>query len=172
MGSALSEDDASLVLVDGSKIEKVQELTYLGTKLSCDGEITPEVSCHIARASKAFVRLRVPDFLNRTLSTDTKRAIYKFVVVSYFVIKGRDMDLKALDVRRLNSFHNRCVRTILGITRFQQWQRRITSQHLSGQFGLYWSIADFILKQRLRWLGHLGRMNSEQLPKQLLFRNF
>ena len=73
--------------------------------------------------------------------------------------------LKAPDVRRLSSFHNHCVRTILGVTGFQQWQNRITSWRLSGQFGLYWSIANFILKQRLKWPGHLGRMNSERLPQ-------
>ena len=68
MRFVLSEDDASLVLVDGSEIEKVQEFTYLGTKLSCDGEITPEVSCHIAGASKTIGRLRVPVLIPRELS--------------------------------------------------------------------------------------------------------
>ena len=32
----------------------VEDFTYLGSKLSCNGEISPEVSCRIARASKAF----------------------------------------------------------------------------------------------------------------------
>ena len=169
VGSALSEDDVSPVSVDGGQIEMVHEFTYLGSKLSYDGEITPEVSCRIARASKAFGCLREPVFLNRTLSTDTKRAVYKAVVVSILLYGAETWTLKAPDVRRLNSFHNRCVRTILGVTRFQQWQSRITSRRLSGQLGLYWSIADFILQQRLKWLGHLGRMNSERLPKQLLF---
>ena len=169
VGSALSEDDVSPVLVDGGEIEIVEEFTYLGSKLSCDGEIFPEVSCHIARASKAFGCLRVPVFLNRTLSTDTKRAVYKAVVIFILLYGAETWPLKAPDVRRLNSFHNRCVRTVLGVTRFQQWQSRITSWRLSGQFGLYWSIADFVLKQRLRWLGHLGRMDSNRLPKQLLF---
>ena len=51
--------------------------------------------------------------------------------------------LKAPDVR-LNSFHNHrtCVKTILGITRFQQWQSCISSQQLSEQFDLYWSITN------------------------------
>ena len=157
------------MLVDGGEIEMVEEFTYLGSKLSCDGEISPEVSCRIAGASKAFGCLRVPVFLNRTLSTDTKRTVYKAIVVSNLLYGAETWTLKAPDVRRLNSFHNRCVRTILGVTRFQQWQSHITSRQLSGQFGLYWSIADFALKQRLRWLGHLGRMDSMWLPKQFLF---
>ena len=31
----------------------------------------------------------------------------------------------------------------------------VPSNYVSGQLGLYWSIADFVLKQRLRWFGHL-----------------
>ena len=72
------------------------------------------VSCRIARASKAFGCLKEPVFLNRTLSTDTKRAVYKAVVVSILLYGAETWTLKAPDVRRLNSFHNRCVRTILG----------------------------------------------------------
>ena len=155
VGSALSEDDALPVSVDGSQIEMVQEFTYLGSKLSFDGEITPEINCCLARASKAFGCLREPVFLNRTLFTDTKRAVYKAVVVSILLYGAETWTLKAPDARRLNFFHNRCVRTILGVSRFQQWQSHITSRQLSGQFGLYWSIADFILKEQLKWLGHL-----------------
>ena len=50
VGPALSENNNSPVPVDGSEIEMVQEFTYLGSKLSCDGEITPEVSYRIAKA--------------------------------------------------------------------------------------------------------------------------
>ena len=54
MGSPPGEDDVSPVLVDGDEIEMVQGFTYPGSKLSCDEEITLEVSCHITRDSKAF----------------------------------------------------------------------------------------------------------------------
>ena len=77
--------------------------------------------------------------------------------------------MKAVHTRRLNSFHNRCIRTILGVTRYQQWNERLTSQSLSHRFGLQHSISDIILEQCLRWLGHVGRMDEERLPNRLLF---
>ena len=54
VASALSEVDVSPVPVDGGEIEMLQEFMYLGSKLSCDEDITSEVSCHIARASKTL----------------------------------------------------------------------------------------------------------------------
>ena len=69
--------------------------------------------------------------------------------------------MKAVHSRHLNSFYNRCIRTILGVTRYQQWNERLTSQRLSHRFGMQHSISDIILEQRLRWLGHVGRMDEE-----------
>ena len=93
-------------------------------KSSCDGKIAAGFSYSIVRASQAFGCLRkalkslgclwVPVFFNLILSTDTKRVFYKAVMVSFL--------LKALNVRKLTSFHNFFVRTILDMSRFQQWQ--------------------------------------------------
>jgi len=91
------------------------------------------------------------------------------VVISVLLYGAETWTLKAPDVRRLAIFHNRCVHTILGVSKFYQWQNHITSKQLSGKFGLYWSIADFILNQWLRLLAHLARMRDDRLPKQLLF---
>ena len=76
---------------------------------------------NVVRYTCACVCKWVPVFLNRTLSTDTKRTVYKAVVGSILLYGAETWTVKAPDVRRLNSFHNRCVRTILGVTRFQQW---------------------------------------------------
>ena len=101
MGVAFSEDDVSPVVVEGGEIEMVSSFTYLSSKLSSDGEITTEVSCRIANASKAFGCLRVPIFLNRTLSVNTKRAVYKAIVISILLYGVETWALKAPDVRRL-----------------------------------------------------------------------
>ena len=42
-------------------------------------------------------------------------------------------------------------------------------QSLASKFGMAWSIAEIILHKRLQWLGHLGRMEDDRLPKKVLF---
>ena len=77
--------------------------------------------------------------------------------------------VKAEHVRRLRSFHNRCVRAILRVTKYQQSRNRITSKQLASTFGMEEPIEDKLMAYRLRWLGHLERMEEERLPKKLLF---
>ena len=82
VGPTFGEGGDFPVVVKGGEMDMVRDFTYLGSKLSSDGEITAESSCRIAKASKAFGCLRVLIYLNRTLSINTKRAVYKAVVIS------------------------------------------------------------------------------------------
>ena len=77
--------------------------------------------------------------------------------------------LKAKDARRLEAFHNRCIQSIRGVSRYEQWKKKLSSRHLAATFGLPITILDIILEQQLRWLGHLGRMEETRLPKLVLF---
>ena len=58
------------------------------------------------------------------------------------------MDIEAKQVRRLTIFHNKCVRTIVGVTRYQQWENRLSSNTLASWFGMMWSIPDLIMDRR------------------------
>ena len=51
------------------------------------------------------------------------------------------------------------------VTRYEQWQQRLTSASLLGMQSIY----DIIMNRRLRWLGHVGRMSDDRLPKIVLF---
>ena len=44
------------------------------------------------------------------------------MIISILLYGAETWTLKALDVRRLTVFHNHCVRTILGVSRFGQWK--------------------------------------------------
>ena len=71
--------------------------------------------------------------------------------------------------RKLNSFHHRCIRTILGISNQEQWAKRITCSEIRRKWGDCETASDKITKRRLQWLGHLARMQDTRIPKATFF---
>ena len=169
VGSHLTSSDTLPLQLREGEVEMVHDFTYLGSTITNDGEVKSEIGTRIAKAARAFGCLQKPIFQNKRLSVETKRKVYKATVLSVLLYGMETWNIKAHSVRRLNGFHNRCVRTILGVSRHQQWKDRISSQRLAESFGMEESMKDILLKHRLRWLGHLGRMDTERIPKQLLF---
>ena len=82
------------------------------SSISRDGNVMEDVKCRIA---KAFGCLRGPIFNNYILSIPTKRPVYKGIVLSVLMYGAETWTLKA---ELLITLHNRCVRTILGVTRY------------------------------------------------------
>ena len=76
--------------------------------------------------------------------------------------------LKAPHVRRLTVFHNHCIRTILGVSRYKQWQQHLTSAALRDKFGIE-QISKIIMEKCLRWLSHVGRMDENRLSQIVLY---
>ena len=72
-------------------------------------------------------------------------------------------------LRKLDSFHHRCVRMILGISNHQQWIQRISTRQVLSQWGDTEPVSVKITRRRLEWLGHLARMPEHRLPKSALF---
>ena len=112
-----------------------------------------------------------PPFDNRALSVQIKRGVYHAVVMSTLLYGSESWAVKSPSVRRLEGFHNHCIRVILSVSRIRQWKEQITSKELAGSFGMTENMADIIRKHQCRWLGHLVRMDNCRIPKQLLLVN-
>ena len=69
---------------------------------------------------KAFGALWEPIFRDSNLSLRTKRNVYKAVVLGVLLYGSETWTTKRDAVRRLEVFHNRCLKRILGITTAQQ----------------------------------------------------
>ena len=131
---------------------------------SCsDGEISEHIKCRLAKASQVFGCLRHPIFANCALSVRTKPAVYQVTVLAVLLYGADTWTLKALHVRRLTVFQNHCVRTISGVTRYEQWQKRLTSATLLDRFRIE-PIARIIMDRYLHCLGHVGCMDDNRLP--------
>ena len=55
------------------------------------------------------------------------------------------------------------------MSRQVQWRERITTEQLAFEFGMTEEASVLLALRRLRWLGHVGRMTDDRLPKQILF---
>ena len=107
-------------------------------------------------------------FRDSTLSLVTKRMVYRAVVLG--VLYGAEMwTNERAATRKLESFNNKCLRRIMGITRAQQRIKCITSAQVRNKFGVDEILEDVVTAKRLHWLGHVARMNDDCLAKQILF---
>ena len=66
--------------------------------------------------------------------------------------------------KRLNVFHMRCFRRILGIT----WQDKVTNKVVLEKSGIP-SLYTLLKQRRMRWLGHVTRTKVGRIPKDLLY---
>ncbi len=98
-----------------------------------------------------------------------KRMVYKAVVLGVLLYGSETWTTKRDATKKMGAFHNRCLRQIVGITSAQQRTELISSVQVACQFGMEESLEDIVIARRLRWLGHLARMDDHRLPKKILF---
>ena len=70
--------------------------------------------------------------------------------------------------KKLDTFHHRCIRTILGISNGQQWTEQITAE-VRRRWGDEETAAEKVKRRRLEWLCHLAGLDEDRLPKPALF---
>jgi len=107
-------------------------------------------------------------FTASDLTLDTKRMVYRSVVLGVLLYGVETWAPTQELVSKLDRFHRRCVRANLGVSRFIQWKDHFTTAELAGRFGMVESIGDYV-QCRLRWLGHIARMSDTRHLKKLLF---
>ena len=124
-----------------------------------------DIDKRIAQASRAFRALCQPVFKNRNLRVETKHKAYQACVLSIQLYGAECWTPLRKDLKRLDSFHNRCIHSTLGITNQKQWGNHITSQSIRRQWGDMETVSDKVSKCCLEWLGHLTRMPDKRTPK-------
>jgi len=75
-----------------------------------------DVERRITKASQAFGALKKTVFRDKNLTLSTKRKIYQACVLSVLLYGAECWIPLKKHIRKLNTFHNRCLRTILRIT--------------------------------------------------------
>ena len=152
------------IMVDGKKLNSVMEFTYLGSTISSDGCIDDEIQRRMAKASASFGRLRQRLWNNHHVSMRVKGKIYRAIVLSTLLYGAEAWTVYRRQVKKLHAFMMRHLRSIMRIT----WMDKVTNKEILERTGLP-SMEDLLIRKNLRWTGHLMRMSSDRLPKQVLY---
>ena len=90
--------------------------------------------------------------------------VYRAVVLNVLTYGLEACCLLASDARRLEVFHLRCLRSLLG----GGCPPGLSNASVLARCRMP-SVDLLLRRSRLRWLGHVGRMDFARVPKQLLF---
>ena len=167
-GHGVTVEDRMGIQVGEGVVECVPSFVYLGSVITPDSRSADDVARRIANAAKAFGAL-LNVFQDPALSLSTKRHLYTACVTTTLLYGSECLTPLRADLARLDKFHHRCLRAILGVSRTRQWEEHISSAQLRERWGDAIAMSDRVRHRRLEWLGHVARLDPERVPKQLLF---
>jgi len=157
-------DDNPEITIGDSKLEVVHDFVYLGSSIADSLVLETEINRRIGKAATTMSRLAKRVWKNSKLTEQTKITIYKACVISTLLYGSEAWTLRAKLEHKLNIFHLRCLRRILGVT----WQDKVTNNTILQRAGIP-SMYCLLKQRRMRWLGHLVRMEDGRIPKDLLY---
>ena len=162
MGQDVSS--APNISVGDHTLEVVDRFTYLGSTISSNLSLDAELNTRIGKAATTMARLTKRVWDNTMLTINTKMRVYQACVLSTLLYGSEAWTLYSRQEHKLNAFHLRCLRRLLGIT----WRDRVTNIDVLAKAGMP-SMFAILTQRRLRWLGHVSRMEDGRIPKDLLF---
>ena len=157
-------EDEPEIFVDNQKLAVSDNFTYLGSTMTDNLSLNKEIDRRIGRACGTFSQLKKRVWENKKLTTKTKIAVYRACVLSTLLYGSESWAVYAVQEKRLNTLHLRHLRLILGI----QWHHKVTNNEVLSLAGID-SLFSLLKQRRLRWLGHVRRMDDGRIPKDLLY---
>ena len=157
-------NESSVFHIQETNLEVVSSFRYLGSILSSDSSLSSEINARIAKAASVFSCLKNTAWENSNLSTKTKLAVYNATVLPALLYGAETWSTTAYNLKRINTFHMACLRQALNVNPFDHISNvSILSRSQSIR------ASTLICLSRLRWLGHLWRMEDHRLPIMILF---
>jgi hypothetical protein len=156
--------DVPQFFVSGNELKTVPQFTYLGSVLTSECSLTDEILRRIALASAAFGKLSRRVFYNHDLTISTKRSVYQAVCLSVLLYGCESWAPYRHQVKKLESFHTRCLQRILGL----HWWDRVPHTDIRRRMGVP-TLEETLLQRQLRWTGHVIRQPASRLPRRVLY---
>ena len=157
-------DTPPVITINNYQLEVVHEFTYLGFTITDNLSLDAELNKRIGEAATTLGRLATRVWENPKLTTKTKMAVYNACIVSTLLYRSEAWTTYSKQERKLNSFHLRSLRHILGIS----WRDKVPNIEVLDHAGLP-TMYTLLRQRRMRWIGHVRRMEDGRIPKDILY---
>ena len=155
-------DSEHVIEVRDQKLQNVDNFTYLGSKISKEGDIMVELNTRIGKAIGALKKFN-KIWKNKSISIKTKMKLYRANVVSVLIYGCETWQLTEHQEDKLNAFDYNCLRKIMKIS----WKDKVTNEEVRRKANIP-PVTQIIRKQRLSWFGHVIRMDRDRLAKNII----
>ena len=152
------------IFVKDKLLDVVKNFVYLGSTVSQTALLDSEISARIQKAAAAFGKLSDRVWSQHNITPSTKVLVYIVFVIKSLLYTSETWTTYACHIKTLERFHQKCLRHILKI----KWQSQVPDTEVLSLANVF-SIESMIMLNRLRWAGHLVRLDNTRIPKQLFF---
>ena len=164
MNNRTTTSQPSQFTINNEPLTEVPSFRYLGSTMSNDANMDVEIKARIAKGCKVFNALKGSVMNSTGLSVAAKVHVFKGTVIPALLYGAETWTVKLHHENKLESFIADCLRVLFKQPRFTGR----TTASLFKQANLP-PVRIMLRKMRMRWLGHVARMDDERLPKQLLY---
>ena len=153
------------IMLNGQKLEEVDNFKYLGSNLSKDGSSTKEIKIRLDLATSAMTRLE-SIWKSTYISFPVKLKLFKSLVLSIFLYGCESWTLTADTERRIQAFEYKCYRRLLRISYKDHKTNDFVRQKVTIYAGRQEPLLATVRRRKLAWYGHVCRHDS--LSKTIL----
>ena len=162
----LGQDTMELpaITIGDYELNVIEQFTCLGSTITDNLSLDTEIDRRIGKAATTLAHLTSRVWTNPKLTVKTKMVVCNACVVSALMYGSETWTTYARQEKRLNSFHLRSIRRILGIS----WQDRVSNTEVLSRASLP-SMFTLLRRRRLCWLGHVYHLEDGRIPKDILY---
>ena len=139
-------------------MEIVTEFTFLGSKITADGEYSHEIKRHLLLGRKAMINLK-----SRDITLPTKVQIVKAMVFLVFLYRCESWTIKKAEHQRIDASELCCWWILLRVP----WTAGRSNQSILKEINPEYSLDGLMLNLKLQYFGHLMR-RADSLEKILM----
>ena len=149
----LDKDDTGAdYLLDGQKIEVVQQFEYLGSLINTKSDSTTEIKRRLAIARKTLQDMS-NIWKTKGLSMHLKVRFLRATVFSIATYGSESWAMTKNDRKRVDAFEMWCYRRLLGVS----WMEKRSNNWVLEKVGVELTVRGSINGRKLRYFGHINR---------------